>query len=377
MVTTDFQQIFGTKYPIVQAGMGPYDTTKLAMHVADAGALGLISCVGMGSFTMPNIGEFRYSTIFENATPEKLLEHSIDSVLAHIKNNPNAKFGVNIPVSEEFIPTASRLIHYVIDRLKSDPEAKKKLRAIFTSAGDPLPWSVNPGDKKIDTPLASSIAIKKELPDVVWVHVVPSVRAAKRAEKANVDVIVASGREGGAHCAWRDTSSMVLIPEVVQSVKKPVIAAGGFCDGRSLVAALAFGAIGIQMGTRFIATQEAEFAKEWKDIIVRSTEEDALVARGFFGPMRFLRNNRAIALVDATLRGAPDLYKGNPTGSSQEILDLEIGGLDNLLKGDIDNTPVLGGTVAGRCHDIPKVKELCERIMKEADERLALLRQLK
>jgi enoyl-[acyl-carrier protein] reductase II len=325
------------------------------MHVADAGALGLISCVGMGSFTMPNIGEFRYSTIFENATPEKLLEHSIDIVLAHIKNNPDAKFGVNIPVSEEFIPTASRLIHYVVQRLKKDPEAKKKLRAIFTSAGDPLPWSVNPGDKKLET----SLAIKKELPEVVWVHVVPSVRAANRAEKANVDVIVASGREGGAHCSWRDTSSLVLIPEVVQSVKKPVIGAGGFCDGRSLVAALAFGCIGIQMGTRFIATQESEFAKEWKDIIVRSTEEDALVARGFFGPMRFLRNKRAIALVDATLRGAPDLYKGIPTGSSQEILDLEIGGLENLLKGDIENTPVLGGTVAGRCHDIPSVKLLC------------------
>ena len=102
-------------------------------------------------------------------------------------------------------------------------------------------------------------------------------------------------------------------------------------------------------------------------MVIKSTEEDALVARGFFGPMRFLRNRRALKLVDATLRGAPDLYKGNPCGSTQEILDLEIDGLNNLFQGKIDETPVLGGTVAGRIHDIPAVQELCDHIMKEAE----------
>jgi enoyl-[acyl-carrier protein] reductase II len=249
--------------------------------------------------------------------------------------------------------------------------AGKKCCAIVTSAGDPVPWSVRPGESRLDV----SVPIKQFIPQITWCHVVPSVRAARRCEKAGVDVVIASGREGGAHCSWRDTSTMVLVPEVVQCVSRPVVAAGGFSDGRSLVAALAMGAIGIQMGTRMIATKESDFAEAWKEILVSATEEDTLVARGFFGPMRFIRNTRALELVDATLRGAPDLYKGNPTGSTSEIIDLEVTGLENLFKGNIERTPVLGGQVAGRIHDIPSVKELLDRIVREADETLVKLQQ--
>jgi enoyl-[acyl-carrier protein] reductase II len=373
MIKTQFHDIFQTQYPIIQAGMGPYDTTKLAAAVANAGGLGLISTVGMGTFEMPGIGKFRYSAIFGEGSPEELLTRSIDHVMSVIGEVPSARFGVNIPVSEEFIPTASRLIHYLIDRVKEDSAVRERLRAVVTSAGDPLPWSQEPGAKR----LAESLAIKNELPEIAWVHVVPSVRAALRCVKAGVDVIVASGREGGAHCSWRDTSTMVLLPEVVKQVAPtPVVAAGGFADGASLAAALAMGAVGIQMGTRFVATKESEFEQLWKELVVKSTEEDALVARGFFGPMRFLRNPRALELVDATIRGSSDLYKGNPCGSTQEILDLEIDGLVNLFKGKIDDTPVLGGTVAGRIHDIPAVEELIQRIMGEAEATLRNLQLL-
>jgi NAD(P)H-dependent flavin oxidoreductase YrpB (nitropropane dioxygenase family) len=364
MIRTKFYDIFQTKLPIIQAGMGPYDTTKLAGAVAKTGGIGIISTVGMGSFEIPGLGHSRYSWIFDEASPEELLTRSINHVLAAIEEVPWARFGVNIPLSEEFIPTAARLIRCVINRVKNDPAVSGKLKVIVTSAGDPLPWSVAPGAKK----LTESIAIKDEVPEMVWVHVVPSVRAALRAVKAGADVIVASGREGGAHCSWRDTSTMVLLPEVVNRVAPtPVVAAGGFADGVSLAAALAMGAIGVQMGTRFIATKESDFDQGWKELIVKSTEEDALVARGFFGPMRFLRNSRALELVEATVRGAPDLYKGNPCGTTQELLDLEIGGLANLFQGKMDQAPVLGGTVAGRIHDIPTVQELCDRIMKEAE----------
>ncbi len=373
MLRTKFQDIFQTRFPIIQAGMGPYDTTKLAGAVAKAGGLGLISTVGMGAFEMPGIGQFRYSAIFGEGTPEELLTRSIDHVMAAIKEAPWARFGVNIPVSEEFIPTAARLIRCVINRVKEDPAVREKLKAIVTSAGDPLPWSNGTRAKTS----VESISIKNELPEAVWVHVVPSVRAALRSVRAGADVIVASGREGGAHCSWRDTSTMVLLPEVVKRVAPtPVVAAGGFSDGVSLAAALAMGAIGVQMGTRFVATKESDFEQPWKETILKSTEEDALVARGFFGPMRFLRNSRALKLVDATLRGSPDLYKGNPCGSTQEILDLEVGGLANLFKGLIDETPVLGGPVAGRIHDIPTVHELCEHIMKEAEATIRGLQAL-
>ncbi len=373
MIKTKFQDLFQTRFPIIQAGMGPYDTTRLASAVALAGGLGLISTVGMGAFEMPSIGRFRYTAIFGEGSPEELLTRSIDRVMEEIGRSPGARFGVNVPVSEEFIPTAGRLIRCVMERVRKDPAVGERLRAIVTSAGDPLPWSAVPGDRRTE----ESIAIKDELPGLIWAHVVPSVRAALRCLKAGVDVIVASGREGGAHCSWRDTSTLVLLPEVVRRVSPtPVVAAGGFADGVSLAAALTMGAIGVQMGTRFIATRESDFAEEWKEAIVRSTEEDALVARGFFGPMRFLRNRRSLDLVDATVRGSPDLYKGNPCGSTREILDLEIGGLANLFEGRTDEAPLLGGTVAGRIHDIPTVRELCERIMKEAEEAVRNLRSL-
>jgi NAD(P)H-dependent flavin oxidoreductase YrpB (nitropropane dioxygenase family) len=369
---TRFHETFKTRHPVIQAGMGPYDTTSLAAAVARAGGIGLISTVGMGSFTLPGIGEYKYSAIFGEGTPEELLERSMDRVLSEIRDADEARFGVNIPVSEEFIPTSARLIRYLVDRVKKDPEAAKKCTVVVTSAGDPLPWSVSPGESRVE----GSLSIKEEAPHMVWCHVVPSVRAARRSEKAGVDVVIASGREGGAHCSWRDTSSMVLVPEVVGAISRPVVAAGGFCDGRSLVAAVAMGAIGIQIGTRMIATKESDFAPAWKETLVRATEEDTLVARGFFGPMRFIRNTRAVELVDATIRGASDLYKGIPTGSTQEIINLEVAGLENLFKGEIDKTPVLGGQVAGRIHDIPTVKELLDRIAAEAEETLARLRAL-
>lgn len=369
-IFTGFKKLFGVEKPIIQAGMGPYDTTGLAIAVARAGGIGLISTVGMGTFHMPGIGEFKYSAIFGEGTPDELLNHCLDKVMSALAEWPEARFGINIPVSEEFIPTAGLIMRTVLDRIKADPEVEKKCKVIVTSAGDPLPWSVDPRGKEVE----QSLPLKKECPGLTWCHVVPSVRAAKRAEKAEVDVIIASGREGGAHCSWRDTSSLVLIPEVVKNTNKPVIAAGGFADGRSLVAALALGAVGIQMGTRFIATLESDFAQGWKEALLKATEEDTLVARGFFGPMRFVRNRRAIDLVEATLRGTPDLYKGIPTGSSPEILDLEINGLQNLFHGNLDETPILGGIVAGRIHDIPGVADLINDLIAEAESVLEGLR---
>ena len=138
MIKTKFHDLFKTRLPIIQAGMGPYDTTKLAAAVALAGGLGLISTVGMGTFEMPSIGRFRYSAIFGEGPPEQLLTRSINDVMAVIGQSPGACFGVNIPVSEEFIPTAGRLIRCVMERVKSDPGAGERLRAIVTSAGDPF-----------------------------------------------------------------------------------------------------------------------------------------------------------------------------------------------------------------------------------------------
>ncbi|MHA1232914.1 MAG: NAD(P)H-dependent flavin oxidoreductase [Candidatus Helarchaeota archaeon] len=365
MIRTVLQEKVGIKYPIIQAGMGPYSTFHLCAAAAKAGGLGIISTIGMGvglSSATPEAA----SKIFGKGRPKDLIKDSIFRMVDEkLKDAPDAKFGVNIPVSMEFISVATRLMRGTIEAYNESEEVRKKLKVIITSAGDPLPFAVDAVSKGARRP---RIPIKEKLPDITWCHVVPSVQTAKRAEKADVDFIIASGREGGAHCAWRDVSSLVLIPEVVKQVNKPVIAAGGFCDGVSLATALTMGAVGIQMGTRCIATQESDFEPMWKQAIVKRTEEDTLVGRGLFGPMRFLRNSQSLKIVDETIKGASDLFKGIPVNSTPEIMKLEMTGLEKLFDGDEDNSVILGGVVTGRIHSIPTVKELFDSIMSEAEE---------
>jgi len=364
LIHTKFQEIIGTKYPIIQAGMGPYSTNNLCIAAAKAGALGNISTVGMAAgLATPKEAE----NVFGQGKPKDILKKVIEYVYNHLKDSPDAKFGVNIPVSSDFIFAAKRFVQGVIEILNEKPEIRKNLAVVITSAGDPLPWAI---DAKTKGAKKGRIPIKKRLPEITWCHVCPNVRGAKRAEKAGVDIVIASGREGGAHCAWRDVSSMVLLPETVKSVNKPVVGAGGFADGASLAAALALGAVGIQMGTRFIATQEADFEQKWKNAIIERAEPDTLIARGLFGPMRFLRNPMSLGVLDETIKDASDLFRGIPCDSNQIIMDLEFEGLRNLMDNSksADESIVLGGVVSGRIHTIPTVKELIEGIMRDAEK---------
>ncbi len=364
MIFTKFQELIGTKYPIIQAGMGPYSTTDLCIAVAKEGGLGLISTIGMGtglSLATPEAAE----KIFGKGRPKEIVKNVIQDVYDKLEDYPDAKFGVNVPVAADFDYVAKRLIQGIIEILNNKPEIKKKLVVLVTSAGDPLPWAVNAKNKGAKK---ERIPVKVEIPHIIWCHVCPSVRTAKRAEKANVDIVIASGREGGAHCAWRDVSSMVLLPEVVKNVNKPVVGAGGFSDGASLAAALALGAIGVQMGTRFIATKEADFQQMWKEAIVKRAETDTLVARGFFGPMRFLRNQMSLKVVDETISGASDLFRGIPCPSNDSIMNIELEGLKKLYDEIEEESIILGGSVTGRIHSIPTVKELLESLITEAEK---------
>jgi NAD(P)H-dependent flavin oxidoreductase YrpB (nitropropane dioxygenase family) len=296
MIRTVFQEKLGTKYPIIQAGMGPYNTFKLCAAVAKAGGMGMISTIGMGaglSAATPDSA----TKVFGKGRPKDLIKNAIFAMIEELKDSPDAVFGVNVPVSNEFVTVALRLIKGTIQAYNESEEVRKKLRLMITSAGDPLPWAVDALDKGARR---ARKCIKEEMPGVKWAHVVPAVQHAKRVEKADADFIIATGREGGAHCAWRDISTIVLIPEIVQQVKKPVIAGGGMSDGVSLAAALSMGAVGIQMGTRMIATAESDFEPMWKEAIVKRSEQDTLVGRGLFGPMRFLRNAQSLKIVDET-----------------------------------------------------------------------------
>ncbi len=365
MIYTKFQELVGTKYPIIQAGMGPYSTTDLCIAVAKEGALGLISAIGMAAGGASSAAPETAQKIFGRGRPSVIIKRVIQYVYDNLKDYPDAKFGVNIPVARDFTFAATRLIRGTIEICTEKPEIQKKLVVIVTSAGDPLPWAVDAASKGAKK---ARIPIKEKLPHITWCHVCPNVRGSKRAEKADVDIVIASGREGGAHCAWRDVSSMVLLPEVVRNVNKPVVGAGGFADGASLAAALALGAVGVQMGTRFIATQEADFQEMWKEAIVKRAETDTLVARGLFGPMRFLRNDMSLKVVDETIDGASDLFRGIPCPSNEQIMKIEMKGLEKLYEENEDESIILGGVVTGRIHSIPTVKELIESVMNEAEQ---------
>jgi NAD(P)H-dependent flavin oxidoreductase YrpB (nitropropane dioxygenase family) len=348
---TELCDLLGLKVPIIQGGMGPYKTEDLAIAVANAGALGVISSIGMAATLLPEAAPIDAKRLFGDDPPLVLLQKSIEAVAKRTKSS-NGIFGVNVPVASEFLLASKMFVEQVIEARKADSNIEKRLRVLITSAGNPMPWG----------------EIKKH--GLFWIHVVPSVYHAKKAERAGADVIVASGHEGGAHVSWDPVHSMVLVPAVARAVNRPVVAAGGFSDGDSLAAALCLGAVGIQMGTRFIATQEADFEPIWKEAITSREERQTLVGRGLFGPMRFLRNKRAEMLVEQTLDDTPRFYLGEPVESNQAILKLEQSGFMDLLDRKSNTALMFGGEVSGRITNLPTVAELIDTIIKDAAKML-------
>ena len=257
---------------------------------------------------------------------------------------------MNGSVASEFLPASEMFIRQVIESREDDSDVERRLRVLITSAGNPKPWSV----------------VKRH--SFIWIHVVSSVYHARKAEQSGVDIIVASGHEDGARVSWEPVHSVVLLPAVVRAVGCPMVAAGGFCDGVSLAAALCLGAVGVQMVTRFIATQESDFEDVWKGAIIEREERQTLTGRGIFGTMRFLRNRRAEKIVEQTLKDIPEFYLGRPVPSSERILSLEREGFDCLLDGDSDNALMFGGECMGRISDLPTVNELIERMIEEAQQ---------
>jgi NAD(P)H-dependent flavin oxidoreductase YrpB (nitropropane dioxygenase family) len=352
MIKTELTEMLGINHPIIQAGMGPYSTNRLGAAAANAGALGLISTSGFRYGAMqPELVE--RLTGGETGTTYEMMKR----LLLRIKEDTRESqgiFGINCPVAAEVAKSSSEIIQAVIDVRNEDPELKDRLKVIVTSAGDPLPW------RDIIKPSG-----------VKWFHVVPSVRHAQRCERAEVDLIIASGHEGGMHIAWEPVHTMVLLPAVVRAVKTPVVGAGGFCDGATLVAALALGAVGVQMGTRFIATKESEFNQFWKDHILKSGERDTIVARGIFGPGRYLKNEVSMELTEMTVSKSPGLYLGQPddlTTLDPELMRKEMDGFNGLLREDEKKAILPGGEVAGRIGELPIVQELVDGIIREAEE---------
>jgi enoyl-[acyl-carrier protein] reductase II len=353
---TDVCELLEIEYPIVQAPMGPFITTKLCAAVSNAGGLGVISHTGTLLYLRERDPEF-FKQIYEFAP--KLVESMLKmeeemgvSTLQELRNVTkltDKPFGVNVRVAREQ-PDAPYLMDAIIEEREKDPKLAKNLKVVITSAGDPALYT-------------------KKLKDagLTVVHVVPSVYHAKKSEKAGVDAVVASGHEAGGHVAWDPVHTTVLLPAVRKAVKIPVLSAGGWCDGKGLVAALALGAGAIYMGTRFIATQESDFAQGYKEAILKATERDTIVTVGTFGPIRVLKNQYSLNL-QRLLDGVTGSFKEKFENPKIVEAKTEVSWTASYMHGKTENAPVLTGEVQGLIDDLPTVKELIDRIMMEAEE---------
>jgi len=329
-------------------------TPKLAVAASNAGILGLIGAASF-AFQSRNVegwmGERNYVTD-EEGTPYEQFKHAFYR-MAEATRETKGIFGLNLMLSSEMANWTVQAIQGAKEVRDEDSDIRDRFRVIVTSAGNPTRWA----------DAIKSIGIK-------WFHVVPSVKHARKAEEAGVDLVVASGHEAGMHIAWEPVHSIVLLPAAVRAVKVPVVGAGGFCDGASLAAALALGAHGIQMGTRFIATQESDFTQLHKDYIVNLSERETTVARAIVGPGRYLKTEASMELTRLSVAKAPGPYLGEPdnlTEVPRELVAKEVDGGDALREEDEHRAIMPAGEVAGRINDIPAVKELVDGIMNEAE----------
>jgi len=365
MLKTRLTELIGIKHPLIQAGMGPFSTNMLCAAAANAGALGLISTSGIASQL---IAPDMYRIFMESTPGAKDAKSPIDVYKlvyrATLERTREEKgiFGSNIMVSEELRGMAVKLIEALKEVREESKEMEERGRVIVTSAGDPV---------KMTNLLKDS--------GMVWGHVVPSVKHANRAVKAGVNFLVVSGQEGGFHGPWEPISTMTLLPAVCEEFPDTVIVGtGGFCDGRSVAAGLALGADGIQMGTRFLATKDCEFADSWKEKVVEIGDRGTIRARGIVGPARYLKTSVSQDMCEETVKYAPGTFTGVPdtmTSIPSKLLMAEMKGFAATFEGDETKSLYTGGECAQRINDLPSAAELVERVMKETVETLKGLRE--
>ena len=308
-------ELLGSRHPIMQGAMGVICNPELVAAVSNAGGFGLLA------------------TAF--ATDPEAVRSQIGAT-RELTENP---FGVNLQVMN---PLTQEFVRVLVD---------EGIRVVTVSGGSP----------KALIPVLHDLGIRV-------IVVVATAEVAHKAEAIGADALVAEGSESGGIQGIKGVSTMVLVPAVVDTVRIPVIAAGGICDGRTVAAAMALGAVGVQMGTRFIATKECDFWDVWKRAVIKSSDRDTLVGRGMFGPMRFIKNAMSEKLVEKTTERIPAFYKGQPVELDKEILEIEREGFSRLIEDDDEGSLILGGEVSGRIEDLLSVRELIERIAVEAEK---------
>ncbi len=311
MLKTRITEILGIRHPILQGGMAWITGWEMAAAVCEAGGLGTIAAATM--------------------EPQELIES-----IRRIRKVTNRPFAINIPLR---LPTAQRAVEIAVE---------EQVPVIVSSAGDPL---------------LHAEKIKRR--GITLFQVVFSVDMVKRCNQSGVDGIIAMGAEGGGNISPAEISTLVLVREVVQETDLPVVAAGGICDGKGLVAALALGAEGIQMGTRFIATREATVHERYKQAILDAIDTDTIMTGRTTGLQFRVRKNLLAEKVLGMER------EGRPR---EEIDAFTIGSLKKAaMGGDISWGSLMMGQVAGMIREIRPVGEMLDQIVSSAQEEIRTL----
>ena len=295
--------LFGVDYPIVQAGMVWTSGWRLAAAVSNAGALGMI---GSGSMY-----------------PDVLREH-----IHKCKAATTKPFGVNIPL---LYPDIQKQVDVVIE---------EGVKIVFTSAGNPKTWTGVLRDRGITV-----------------VHVVSSSKFALKAQEAGCDAVVAEGFEAGGHNGREETTTMVLTPAVAGAVEIPVIAAGGIATGRQMLAAMVMGAEGVQMGSRFAASEEASSHLNFKTAVINATEGDTILSLKQLTPVRLLKNRFFRQVHEAELRGASEAELKQLLGKARAK--------KGIFEGDLDEGELEIGQVSSLLDSILPAAEIVKKVWAE------------
>jgi len=300
--------LFGIQYPLIQAGMIWCSGWELASAVCNAGGLGIL---GAGSMY-----------------PDELLDQ-----ITKCKAATNKPFAVNLPL---LYPDIDQHIQIII---------KEKVPIVFTSAGNPAKWT--------DT-------LKNE--GITVVHVVSNEKFARKAEASGVDAIVAEGFEAGGHNGREETTTMVLIPQITQAVKIPVIAAGGIGTGKTMLAAIALGAEAVQIGSRFVATQESSAHPNFKRAVIDAKDGSTQLSLKKLTPVRLIKNPFWEEIAEAENEGATPEKLAEILGRARAK--------KGMFEGDMTEGELEIGQISGYINEIKPAAEIVKEIVKEYNQEL-------
>ena len=307
-------QLFGIQYPIVQAGMIWASGWRLASAASNAGALGLI---GAGSMY-----------------PEVLREH-----IQKCKKATDKPFGVNVPM---LYPNIEEIMDIIVE---------EGVKIVFTSAGNPKTWTSWLKERGITV-----------------VHVVSSVKFALKAQEAGVDAVVAEGFEAGGHNGREETTTFTLIPMVREQLSIPLIAAGGIANGQGMLAAMILGADAVQVGSRFVASEEASSHPAFKQVVVDAKEGDTQLTLKELAPVRLVKNK--------FFNEVQELYKTAPTVEQLKELLGRARAKRGMFEGDLEDGELEIGQIAGLIHDIKPAATIVKDLMREFEEAKKLVSSL-